>query len=162
MTTRNDVACVNQSSMRPVTRRSEFVAVRDLLLQKHRHHNNDNMNRLVARLLTSNALSSVRVNGPQWTFSTSAGDLNSKFQACKENSTKLKSDPGNEVKLQLYSLYKQATVGANKTEKPGAFDIVGKYKWAAWSNLGDMSQEQAKKEYIKLIEKLEQELGTNK
>ena len=120
------------------------------------------MNRLVARLLTSNALSSVRVNGPQWTFSTSAGDLNSKFQACKENSTKLKSDPGNEVKLQLYALYKQATVGANKTEKPGAFDIVGKYKWAAWSNLGDMSQEEAKKEYIKLIEKLEQELGTNK
>ena len=119
------------------------------------------MNRLAARLLSSGVISPLR-SAPRWAFSTSAGDLDTKFQQCKDNSTKLKADPGNEAKLQLYALYKQATVGPNKTDKPGAFDIVGKYKWAAWSNLGEMAQDEAKKEYIKLIEKLEQELGTNK
>lgn len=73
----------------------------------------------------------------------------------------LKDDPGNEAKLQLYALYKQATVGPNNTPKPGAMDIVGKYKWAAWSNLGQMTKEDARKEYISTVQKLAQEIGTN-
>lgn len=73
----------------------------------------------------------------------------------------LKDDPGNEAKLQLYALYKQATVGANNTPKPGAMDIVGKYKWTAWSNLGQMTKEDARKEYISTVQKLVQEIGTN-
>ena len=34
----------------------------------------------------------------------------------------------------------QGTIGKNSTKKPGAFDMVGKYKWNAWNDLGDMSQ----------------------
>lgn len=125
------------------------------------------MNRLIASKIFSSkviTLSNLRpINSIfKYQFSSNSGDLESKFVQSKENSTKLKADPGNEAKLKLYALYKQATVGPNKTDKPGSFDIVGKYKWAAWSQLGEMSQEEAKKEYIKLIENLEQELGTNK
>ena len=34
-----------------------------------------------------------------------------------------------EMKLQLYGMYKQATMGNNDCESPGFFDFVGKAKW---------------------------------
>jgi len=34
--------------------------------------------------------------------------------------------------LEIYSYYKQATVGDINVAKPGFFDLVGKYKYAAW------------------------------
>lgn len=88
--------------------------------------------------------------------------MESKFKQCVEDSKKLKDDPGNEAKLKLYSLYKQASTGPNTTAKPGAFDIVGKYKWQAWANLGDKTKEEAMKEYVEYVEQLEKELGTTK
>ena len=59
------------------------------------------------------------------------------FQKAVQNSTKLKSDPDNDVKLELYALYKQATEGKNQKPKPSAMDFVGKYKWQAWYKLGN-------------------------
>lgn len=114
------------------------------------------MSRLLS-FVSSSVLSSFKCSTrftqlvPRVYFST---DLDARFNASKDNSTKLKSDPGNEEKLKLYALYKQATVGPNETPKPGSFDIVGKYKWAAWSTLGKMSKDEAKEEYIKLVEHL--------
>lgn len=100
----------------------------------------------------------------QFTFRSfsSDADLETRFNQSVADSKKLKDDPGNEAKLKLYSLFKQASVGPNTTTKPGAFDIVGKYKWQAWSNLGDMSKEQAMKEYMTYVEQLEKEVGTTK
>jgi peroxisomal 3,2-trans-enoyl-CoA isomerase len=46
----------------------------------------------------------------------------------------------NSQKLKLYALYKQATVGKNTSKKPGLMDLVGKAKWEAWNELGEMSQ----------------------
>lgn len=40
----------------------------------------------------------------------------------------LKKDPGNEVKLRLYALYKQATEGPCTMPKPGVFDFDNKAK----------------------------------
>jgi hypothetical protein len=34
--------------------------------------------------------------------------------------------------LEIYSCYKQATVGDINVAKPGFFDFVGKYKYSAW------------------------------
>ena len=34
----------------------------------------------------------------------------------------------------------QATIGKNTTPKPGMMNMVGKVKWTAWADLGDMSQ----------------------
>jgi len=57
-------------------------------------------------------------------------------------------------KLQLYALYKQATVGANATPKPGVFDFVGAAKWVAWSRLGAMPAAEAQAGYISLAQAL--------
>lgn len=54
----------------------------------------------------------------------------------------------NDEKLFLYSRFKQATVGKNDTPKPGMLDLKGKAKWNAWNDLGDMSKEEAMRQYI--------------
>lgn len=91
----------------------------------------------------------------------SSANLETQFQECVANSKKLKEDPGNEAKLKLYGLFKQATEGKNTTKKPGVMDVVGKFKWGAWNSLGDMSKEDAMKEYIAEIERLKKEIGIN-
>lgn len=70
------------------------------------------------------------------------------FEAASKAVNQLTNDPGNEAKLKLYALYKQATAGPNDTKKPGAFDIVGKYKWEAWTKLGSMTKAEAEQTYI--------------
>lgn len=62
-----------------------------------------------------------------------------------------------ENKGKLYGLFKQATEGSlaslNKP-RPGFFDPVGRAKYDAWMKLGDLSEEQAKKDYVALVESL--------
>ncbi|KAF0708908.1 hypothetical protein AaE_013053 [Aphanomyces astaci] len=60
----------------------------------------------------------------------------------------------NAIKLQMYALYKQATDGPNTQPKPGMFDFVGKAKWEAWTSLGTLSHDDAKKRYCDLIDGL--------
>lgn len=103
--------------------------------------------------------SSLRLGNITRFFSTAS--LETQFRESVSNSKKLKDDPGNDSKLKLYALYKQSTEGTNTTKKPGAMDIVGKYKWNAWNQLGDMSKEEAMKEYIQEIERLKKEIGFN-
>jgi len=59
-----------------------------------------------------------------------------------------------EQQLQLYSFYKQATVGPCNVEKPGFFDFVGKAKWSAWKDLGNLSADTAKARYVEIISSL--------
>ncbi|KAM7322821.1 hypothetical protein ACRRTK_018326 [Alexandromys fortis] len=66
----------------------------------------------------------------------------------------LKKDPGNQVKLQLYALYKQATDGPCNVPKPGVFDLVNKAKWEAWNALGSLPQETARQNYVDLVSSL--------
>jgi len=66
----------------------------------------------------------------------------------------LKEDPGNDAKLKLYALFKQASTGKCNTKKPGVFDFVGQAKWSAWNGLGEMTQEDAEKTYISYVNKL--------
>jgi acyl-CoA-binding protein len=56
--------------------------------------------------------------------------------------------------LQIYSLFKQGTVGDNNTEKPGMLDFKGKAKWEAWNKLKGKSKEKAQTEYIELARTL--------
>ena len=62
--------------------------------------------------------------------------------------------PSNENLLELYALFKQATVGDNNTERPGIFDLKGNAKWDAWTSKKGMSSEEAEKEYIALVARL--------
>lgn len=66
----------------------------------------------------------------------------------------LKKDPGNEVKLRLYALYKQATEGPCNMPKPGMLDFVNKAKWDAWNALGSLPKETARQNYVDLVSSL--------
>ena len=50
--------------------------------------------------------------------------------------------------LELYSLFKQASVGDVNTDRPGMFDFKGRAKWDAWEKKRGMSQADARQAYI--------------
>ena len=66
----------------------------------------------------------------------------------------LTKDPGNDAKLALYGLYKQATEGDVEGKKPGFGDMVGRAKWDAWNGFKGTDKEGAMQQYIDLIESL--------
>ncbi|KAM9416567.1 enoyl-CoA delta isomerase 2 isoform 1-T1 [Salvelinus alpinus] len=76
------------------------------------------------------------------------------FNHAKSQMGTLKEDPGNEAKLKIYALFKQATQGPCNTPKPGMLDFIGKAKWDAWKSLGSVSQEDARQQYVDLIDSL--------
>ncbi|CAG2118492.1 unnamed protein product, partial [Medioppia subpectinata] len=59
--------------------------------------------------------------------------------------------PSDELRLQFYAYFKQATEGPNQTKKPAFYDLVGKYKWEAWTKLGDMSTTEAMEGYVRVF-----------
>ncbi len=81
-------------------------------------------------------------------------DLMQQFEQAVADSKSLSERPSNETLLMLYSLYKQATEGDVNGETPGMFDFVAKAKYEAWSSLKGKSQDEARKEYINLVQKL--------
>ena len=81
-------------------------------------------------------------------------DLNAAFEAAVKNSTSISERPDNATLLRIYALYKQATEGDNEAKKPSFTDMVGRAKWDAWEKLKDTSADDAKQQYIDLIESL--------
>ncbi|RQH07891.1 acyl-CoA-binding protein [Paraburkholderia dinghuensis] len=81
-------------------------------------------------------------------------DINALFAQAHEEVQQLPERPGNLTLLRLYALYKQATKGDVQGDKPGFTDIVGKYKYEAWSALKGTEQDSAKQQYIELVESL--------
>ncbi|XP_051910890.1 enoyl-CoA delta isomerase 2-like [Hippocampus zosterae] len=73
------------------------------------------------------------------------------FEEAKNKLSSLKEDPGNDVKLKIYALFKQATHGPCDTPKPGMLDFINKAKWDSWKALGSMTQEEARQRYCDLI-----------
>jgi peroxisomal 3,2-trans-enoyl-CoA isomerase len=76
------------------------------------------------------------------------------FEKAKSRLESSSVEVDNETKLKLYGLYKQSTTGVCSTPKPGLTDFVGRAKWTAWSSLGKITQQDAQKQYIELVEKL--------
>ena len=81
-------------------------------------------------------------------------DLNATFEEAVKNSTSLSERPDNATLLKIYALYKQATEGDNEAKKPSFTDMVGRAKWDAWEKLKDTSFDEAKQQYIDLINSL--------
>ncbi len=79
------------------------------------------------------------------------------FQSAAERAPKLPKRPPNDILLQLYALFKQASVGNVEGDRPGFADFEGRAKYDAWSKLQGKVQEEAMQEYNALIERLEQE-----
>ncbi|XP_033900446.1 acyl-CoA-binding protein-like isoform X3 [Acipenser ruthenus] len=61
--------------------------------------------------------------------------------------------------LEIYSLFKQATVGDVNTARPGMLDFKGKAKWDAWDARKGMGKEDAMKAYIAKVEELKEKYG---
>jgi len=81
-------------------------------------------------------------------------DLNADFEAAVANSKKLSERPDNATLLKIYGLYKQATVGDNGEKKPGFGDMIGRAKWEAWNGFKGTSGDDAKRQYVELIQSL--------
>ena len=81
-------------------------------------------------------------------------DLTATFEAAVANSKNLSERPDNATLLKIYALYKQGTAGDNAEKKPGFSDMVGRAKWDAWNNLKGTAPDDAKQQYIDLIESL--------
>jgi len=82
-------------------------------------------------------------------------DLQKQFEDAAANSKNLSEKPSNEVLLQLYSLYKQASIGDVNSEPPSnPFDFVNKAKYDAWVSLKGKTKETAMQEYVDLVQKL--------
>lgn len=81
--------------------------------------------------------------------------LQQSFEAAVAASKTLDAKPDNDVLLQLYSLYKQATEGDINVEPPAnMFDFVGKAKYDAWNSLKGKSKDDAMQQYIDLVNQL--------
>ena len=60
---------------------------------------------------------------------------------------------GNDVLLDLYALFKQATVGNTTGDRPGMLDIKGRAKYDAWAKRKGMTKDAAMQAYIDLVGK---------
>ncbi|XP_070700540.1 acyl-CoA-binding domain-containing protein 5A-like [Pempheris klunzingeri] len=61
--------------------------------------------------------------------------------------------PSDDMMLMFYSYYKQAVCGPCTIPRPNGFwDTHGKAKWDAWSSLGNMTKEEAMKNYVEDIQ----------
>jgi diazepam-binding inhibitor (GABA receptor modulating acyl-CoA-binding protein) len=84
-------------------------------------------------------------------MSTDTMDLKARFEAAAADSKKLPEKPDNSMLLKLYALYKQATEGDLKGERPGGFDFIAGAKHDAWLKLEGMSREVAMQGYIDTV-----------
>ncbi|KAK6483001.1 acyl-CoA-binding protein-like [Huso huso] len=81
------------------------------------------------------------------------------FDKAAEEVKNLKSQPSDKEMLEIYSLFKQATVGDVNTARPGMLDFKGKAKWDAWDARKGMGKEDAMKAYIAKVEELKGKYG---
>ncbi len=56
--------------------------------------------------------------------------------------------PSNDLKLEFYGLYKQATEGDVSGKRPGMMDFVGRAKYDAWAELKGTTSDEAMQRYI--------------
>lgn len=83
--------------------------------------------------------------------------LQEEFEKAAASTKEFTQRPSNEELLELYALYKQATEGDVTGERPGGFDFKAIAKYDAWEELKGRTKEQAMKEYITLVDNLQQQ-----
>ena len=64
------------------------------------------------------------------------------------------AEPTEAQQLELYGLYKQATVGVCNTKKPWAWNFTDCAKWNAWKASEKIGKEEAMEKYINIVESL--------
>ena len=80
-------------------------------------------------------------------------ELDKEFEeAFKKTSTTEEKFPP-DVMLQFYAYYKQATKGNNYEEPSGEVQLRNAFKLNAWFQLNHLTGDEAKQEYINLVQK---------
>lgn len=80
--------------------------------------------------------------------------LQEQFDQAQADSKNLAERPDNLTLLKIYALFKQAGAGDASGEQPAMTDFVARAKWDAWNNLKGISQDDAKQQYIDLVNDL--------
>ncbi len=80
--------------------------------------------------------------------------MRKKFDAAVRDVRSLPNEPGTAELLELYALYKQATVGDVSGARPGAFDVRARAKHDAWAKAKGLSTEDAMARYVALVARL--------
>jgi diazepam-binding inhibitor (GABA receptor modulating acyl-CoA-binding protein) len=83
------------------------------------------------------------------------------FKQSTEDVMELLRIPTNEERLDVYALYKQATIGCCNTKTPMFWDVKDVAKWNAWNAKKGISRDLAKTLYIRLIGVLKIKYGFN-
>lgn len=80
-------------------------------------------------------------------------NLDDQFTKAQALLVKVETVPSKDEILQIYGLYKQATVGNINISKPAmfSFDLKAKAKYSAWKKLRGTDKLDAKKQYINLV-----------
>ncbi len=60
---------------------------------------------------------------------------------------------GTDVQLDLYGLFKQATVGDVSGSRPGMLDVRGRAKYDAWAKRKGVTKDAAMEQYIAIVGK---------
>jgi len=85
--------------------------------------------------------------------------LSDEFAAAQSRVLELARPPSTDEMLELYALFKQATVGDTNSKRPGALDFKGRAKYDAWAERKGMSSEVAMQTYVDLVAKLAKKYG---
>lgn len=80
-------------------------------------------------------------------------DIDKKFEEAYEISSKTNRKLPPDVMLQIYAYYKQATKGNNYEEPSGNIELRNAFKLNAWFQLNHLTEDEAKLEYINLVNK---------
>jgi acyl-CoA-binding protein len=86
-------------------------------------------------------------------------ELDETFQNASDEVTELPSRPEQDTLLELYALYKQGTEGDVKGDRPGMLSFKKRAKYDAWADLEGKPSDEAKRDYINLVEELKEEQG---
>ncbi len=62
--------------------------------------------------------------------------------------------PSNEQLLDLYSLFKQGSVGDCTGKRPGMMDFKGRAKFDSWAKRKGVSKQDAMERYVALVERM--------
>ena len=82
-------------------------------------------------------------------------DLDTRFQEAVEIASKMtQASLPQDIQLRLYAFYKQATFGTANYNQSEHYDLRNAFKTNAWIQISHLSIDEAKEEYIQIINSL--------
>jgi acyl-CoA-binding protein len=82
-------------------------------------------------------------------------DLDTRFNEAVEKAAKMtQASLPQDVQLRLYAYYKQATIGTMEIRQTSNFHLRDAFKTNAWMQISHISSDEAKENYIEIIESL--------